>query len=124
MLLLIRGLPGSGKSTEANRLISCDAYDVLYEADMFFGPAYRFDPKQLRDAHAWCLEETKHALALGLRVIVANTFTRKWEMACYRSFCEKRSIPYSILTMTGNWGSLHDVPTDAFLKMAERWEGV
>lgn len=47
-LVIIRGLPGSGKTTMAKR----DFHDyVLCEADQYFGSPYRYNPKKIQQAH-------------------------------------------------------------------------
>ncbi|MCV5737299.1 ATP-binding protein, partial [Escherichia coli] len=78
-LTLVRGLPGSGKSTYAKTL---DA--VLVEADQFFinkNDTYQYDPALIKNAHAWCQLETKRLLRAEFDVVVANTFVKNWEMS-------------------------------------------
>lgn len=58
-LVLIRGLPGSGKSTMA-RILRQVGYEH-FEADIFFEDrgVYRYDASRVADAHAWCQRDTK-----------------------------------------------------------------
>ncbi len=73
-LTLVRGLPGTGKSTYAKTL---DA--ILVEADQFFidkNDNYQYDPALIKNAHAWCQLETKRLLRAGFDVVVANTFVK------------------------------------------------
>jgi hypothetical protein len=52
-LILLRGLPNSGKSTAA-KLFNKDPH---FEADMFFLDAngdYEFDITKIKEAHNWC----------------------------------------------------------------------
>ena len=77
-LILLRGLPGNGKSTFAKVIGG-----THYEADMYFmeDGIYNFDPSGLKDAHAWCRNSTETAMRRGEdKVIVSNTFTQEWEM--------------------------------------------
>jgi len=90
-LILIRGLPGTGKTTLAKQLVAGASEDAKHcEADRFFykpdrngGLQYVFDPSKLPEAHANCLSRTEHALKDGRSVVVSNTFTQRWEMEGY-----------------------------------------
>jgi energy-coupling factor transporter ATP-binding protein EcfA2 len=61
-LVLIRGLPGAGKSTMA-KVLALVGYEH-FEADMFFvkDGTYCYDRTRIRDAHAWCQNMTREAL--------------------------------------------------------------
>jgi predicted kinase len=123
-LVLIRGLPGSGKTTWAKLFVR--DYYAHYEADMFFefdGP-YKFDASKLGEAHAWCLRKTKESLEHGQSVVVANTFSRLWEMKPYINLAERLFLPMRILVAKGNWPSVHRVPEEVVAKMVARWENV
>lgn len=87
-LTLIRGLPGSGKTTYAKCLLYVNGrQNTLHiEADQWFedaGGAYRFDASQLPKAHKWCQTHAEMSLKAGFNVIVSNTFTQIWEMQPY-----------------------------------------
>ena len=119
-LILIRGLPGSGKSTRA-RGLAFFGFEH-FEADMFFerDGVYRYDSSRIRDAHAWCQKMARQALASGKRAVVSNTFTRLQEMEPYRNMAER----VRVVEVRGNWGNLHGVPPATVQKMAERWEAL
>ena len=60
-LVIIRGIPGSGKSTHASGLIKAYQSEgrttAHFEADMFFtheDGSYHWNPKQIGFAHQWC----------------------------------------------------------------------
>lgn len=121
-LTIIRGLPGSGKTTTA-RTQYPDA--VLCEADQFFTDddgTYRFDPKRLPGAHAWCQDKARNALSQGLDVVVANTFTRKWEMQPYLDMADIVGASVAVIVCSGNWPNVHGVPGEAIERMRARWE--
>lgn len=42
---------------------------------------YHYDASRIRDAHNWCQNMTRQALAAGKRVVVSNTFTQLREMS-------------------------------------------
>lgn len=122
-LILIRGLPGSGKTTLAKALLRAGEADEHFEADMFFEKdgIYTYDPDNIARAHKWCYDQTKYMLGCGHRVIVSNTFSREFEAATYFSLLENRS-ELQILMCFGNWPNVHGVPDEKILQMRQRWE--
>lgn len=125
MLLIIRGLPGSGKSTFAKGMIERNVYDVMFEADDFFTDAsgnYQYDASKIKDAHKQCFANVEQALKDGKRVIVSNTFTRLWEMEPYVNLAKQMGLSVSITTCTGDFGNVHNVSDDMIQRMKDRFE--
>ena len=116
-LILIRGLPGSGKSTMA-KVLALVGFEH-FEADQFFEVkgVYQYDASRIRDAHAWCQRMARQALEAGKRVVVSNTFTRLNEMEPYRSMTKN----VRVVEATGRWENQHGVPAEMMQRMAERW---
>lgn len=115
-LLIIRGLPGSGKSTLAKSLGRIHA-----EADMFMIDSsgnYAFDASKLQECHDKCLAYVKAELEAGNDVVVANTFSRRWEVMPYIEL----GFPFSVVICEGRYGSIHNVPQAKIDAMAARWE--
>lgn len=119
-LIIIRGLPGSGKSTMAKTYTGYRHY----EADMFHvvNGMYKFRVEAVGLAHEWCIRKTKESLLAGLPVVVSNTFTTNAEMEPYRLFCQEHGIPCTVIEAKGNYASIHNVPADIIEKMKARWE--
>lgn len=111
MLFLVRGIPGSGKSTKAKQLIQEGLADVHFEADMYFevNGKYVFDPSKIKDAHAWCQKETDSALAAG-------------KAAVYFDMAAKHGVDVEVIVATGNYQNAHGVPAEVLLRMKENWE--
>jgi hypothetical protein len=124
-LFIVRGLPGSGKSTIARQCVADGNGMVAHvEADMWFerSGTYKYEKEELPNAHKWCQDECLRLLKEGKTVIVSNTFTRKWEMKPYIRMAEAMGIPRHYYNCTGNYESIHNVPADAMDRMRARWE--
>lgn len=85
-LIIIRGIPGSGKSTFALQLryifiIVHGIYPMIAEADNYMGAT--FDSKRLQECHDKCQAATKTKLNNGGYVIVSNTSSTKAEVKPY-----------------------------------------
>jgi predicted kinase len=122
-LTLIRGLPGSGKSTMA-RKIAVETGALHVEADMWVDYSHRHESEAVKRAHAICQSQARRALAFGGSVVVSNTFTRQWEMQPYLDMAHQYGAQVEIITATGDYGSVHGVPESAIKAMRERWEEV
>ena len=126
-LILIRGLPGSGKSSLARQLLSADCQDnkAWFEADHYFEDAegnYVWDRTKIREAHEWCQNMTRTCLEHDMQVIVSNTFTTAKELNPYFSIAKSFGIIPTIYTCCNNWGSTHNVPEDTMTAMRQRFE--
>ncbi|MBE0508087.1 MAG: AAA family ATPase [Marinospirillum sp.] len=119
-LVLVRGLPGSGKSTWAQNL---SGYRHL-EADQFFVDAkghYQFEKDKVLLAHLWCQQQVLASLLVGQKVVVSNTFTETFELHPYFAFASELGIPLRIQETQGTWPSIHRVPMEVVQAMKKRW---
>lgn len=126
-LFLLRGLPGSGKSSLAKSLSTAMSGHV--EADMFFinhEGEYKFDASKLKEAHEWCRKETEsYMMPHGFdTVIVSNTFTQEWEMKPYYELAEKYGFIVFSLVVENRHGGVneHGVPDETLEKMENRFQ--
>jgi predicted kinase len=125
MLILIRGLPGSGKSTMAKKMIGIMGSIACHlEADMFFvmDGIYVFDHNKVKEAHAWCQDKTREALASGKTCIVSNTFVKKWEMEPYIKMASDLNEEMIVIEAKGNYGNIHNLPLEVIERMRDTWE--
>ena len=136
-LIIVRGIPGSGKTTfvENQRAGDNPELSFHFEADMYFEwinlltgqKEYSFDQSQLGNAHAWCQEQTKRALTKGGKVYVSNTFTTLKELVPYLEMATELGAKIEIHEMSeipvveGKRKNIHNVPQDVIDKMLQRW---
>jgi predicted kinase len=130
-LFLVRGLPGSGKSTFATHI--WNEYAVC-EADKFFYDKegnYNYDPSKIKDAHAWCKNEVETRMKdhqinpqYYPEIAVSNTFTQEWEMKDYYELADKYGykVVSLIIENRHNGKNVHGVPDEKLEIMRNRFE--
>lgn len=127
-LYLIRGIPGSEKSTFATHLQTLIPDLIVREADQFFqtstpdGPVYKFDPSLLPSAHAWCLDEADYYMKRGYPLAVVNTFVYRRHLSPYLTLAETYGYQVFILTSGHTFPSIHGVPLSTISRMASHFE--
>ena len=124
-LYIIRGLPGSGKSTFAVTLYDHETFH--FEADDYFvlNGEYQYDRRLIGAAHDWCFSKTVLQLRRGNDVIVSNTFTQMWELERYLSIPTiLDNITMAVIEMRTQYQNIHGVPEDVLERMAGRWESI
>lgn len=134
-LILLRGIPGCGKSTLA-KLLANGAGSQWFEADQYFvddNGYYNFDATKLKFAHGWCRDEVEYAMQFGhrgladklplSRIIVSNTFTQEWEMEPYYELANKYGYTVFSLIVENRHGGVnqHGVPDSVLDKMQNRF---
>lgn len=86
LLILLRGLPGSGKTTLSRILLGQSRDGIVFSTDDYFHhqDGYRYNVNELGDAHDWNQNRAKQAINQGRSpVIIDNTNTQAWEMKPY-----------------------------------------
>jgi len=131
ILTIVRGLPGSGKSTFANFVWNDYA---ICEADKFFYDKegnYNFDASKLKQAHEWCRNEVETRMKDNQNnpqyypeIVVSNTFTQEWEMQAYFDLAEKYEYKVFSVIVENRHGNknVHGVPDDTLKKMKDRFQ--
>ena len=120
-LWLVRGLPGSGKSTWVKNNLS-GIYHL--EADMYFvrDGEYRFNQEKIKEAHELTIKLASLIMAQGADLAVSNTFSRILEMEPYLEMAKKFGYAVRVVRMTASYGNVHGVPDEIVKKMSERFE--
>ena len=118
-LTLIRGIPGSGKTTTAKKMEGAHI-----EADMFFekNGEYCFEGGKIRDAHAWCRSQVMYHLNQNKSVVVSNSFVKIEEMKPYVELSKKYGALLQVIECVGNYKSVHEVPDSTIEHMRRNWE--
>jgi predicted kinase len=127
-LYLLRGLPGSGKSTLSEQLGGSH-----FETDKYFvgeNGEYNFDGSKLKEAHQWCQDSVANAMVLNHTtgenetIVISNTFTQEWEMKPYMDMAKNWGYTvFSIIVENRHGGvNQHGVPDEKLQQMNDRFE--
>lgn len=138
MLVIVRGLPGSGKTTLAKSMLS-EFTDggFLFEADQWFEKdgAYSYRHEQIQAAHDWCLAATTAHLVdnTAQPVFVANTFVLHEHVKPYLQAARDLNHTVYILEPLTAWAfnpdvcarsSQHRVPVTTIQRMFQQWQPI
>jgi tRNA uridine 5-carbamoylmethylation protein Kti12 len=129
-LILLRGIPGSGKTTLGKTILktlSSDEPDVISADDFFVDEKgnYNFDASKLKEAHVSsevrCATKMKNEIS---RIVVANTFTQEWEMEKYYEMADRYNYRVFSVIVENRHGNenVHNVPSDKVEQMKKRFQ--
>ena len=130
VLILLRGLPGSGKSSFANLIW---ASQVICEADQFFYDKegnYNFDVTKLGQAHKACQEKVETFMKDNQNnhqfypeIVVSNTSTTEKELQPYLDLALKYGYTVVSLIVENRHGgkNIHGVPDEKLEAMRNRF---
>ena len=143
---ILRGLPGTGKSTTAYALRTGASrnhrqgtgFGATFSTDDLFmvNGEYQFDPSKLGEYHALNLEmaaEWMHdhrKVSSYAHCVIDNTNTQHWE---YEKYVEvAKAYGFIVQVISIDWDAkdiplyaernTHGVPIEAIYRMAARWE--
>ncbi|WIC39330.1 AAA family ATPase [Pseudomonas phage vFB297] len=130
IMYIIRGLPGSGKSSLAeilyNKTWESGRQASICEADdyqMEFGK-YVWKAERVVESHKKCMDKARRSMEIGLdAVIVSNTSSREREVAPYIDMAEEFGYTVISLIVENRHGnkSVHDVPESTMEAMRNRF---
>lgn len=119
-LTLIRGLPGSGKSTYAKQHFDC----LILENDMWHveDGQYTWTKDKLQAALKWVYKTAELMLENGKDVCIANTFTRRAFVNNYKLLAEKHHARFNVIRLETEFKSVHAVPDEVVESMRDSFE--
>ena len=133
LMVLMRGLPGSGKTTLAKELKGPSG--IVLSTDDYFCDKhgkYIYEPSKIGDAHQW----NKHRAIQRLKqsrtpIIIDNTNLQAWEMKPYVQLALQYGYDIDILDVDTSWKlsskelarrNTHGVPAKKIEEMKGRYE--
>lgn len=132
-LVLMRGLPGSGKSTAARELLCTGPSGLILSTDDYFAhpDGYLYEPSLLSEAHHWNQNRADNAMLDGRSpLIIDNTNLQAWEMKPYVSMALERGYRVYFQEPNTQWKfdpvelerrNKHGVPQQKISQMLERF---
>lgn len=119
-LIIIRGIPGSGKSTFAQVMLKHTGYPVC-EADDYFmrSGEYVFAGEKVAAAHAWCLRKIRWALSNRSGAISSNCDFRWKDLKHVLGVGRELDANVRIIDMLAQFGSVHAVPEEKMKKIVQ-----
>lgn len=122
-LWILRGVPGSGKSTVATSL--CQLPNTVavaaddYHYDEYGNYNFRFE--NLKAAHQWSQKAVAVYMGWGRDIVVHNTNTTDKEIQPYLELAEKRGYRVVSLVVENRHGNsdVHDVPDEVKYKQEQ-----
>lgn len=141
-LIILRSLPGAGKTTTAKLLSDGNPYDdtQIHSTDRFFmcyniedrDWEYKFDGSKLGEYHESNLKNTIDSMCLGYsQVIVDNTNIRFVDFKSYVLAAIILGYEIELIEPETEWRynveecykrNTHEVPLETIQKMRDRWE--
>ena len=122
-LILIRGIPGSGKTTIAN-LFNVDLVICADDFHVDDSGVYNWKQENAKKAHEWCQNCVKKGMEMNAKIAVHNTFTQQWELEPYFKLAAEYNYSVHTIIVENRHGndSIHNVPDETLVKMRERFE--
>ncbi|PRP87228.1 hypothetical protein PROFUN_01490 [Planoprotostelium fungivorum] len=150
-LYIMRGCPGSGKSTLSKEILSAPGHEqgTIFSTDDYFSESgeYKFNPSELPKAHLWNQNRCREAMEKGdlnlfnsclliqgiTPIIVDNTNVMRWEAKTYVQLANKHQYTVIVSEPQTEWWTKkdvdtmaklnkHHVPADVITRMLQKWE--
>jgi predicted kinase len=122
-LIIVRGLPGSGKSSFAESIFP--GYKICTADDFHMVDGiYVWKQENAHKAHIYCQDKCKELMTRAISpVVVANTSTTEREMDPYYKMAEEYGYEVFSVIVENRHGGInsHNVPEETLQKMRERF---
>ncbi|PKU45502.1 nedd4-binding protein 2 [Limosa lapponica baueri] len=134
VLVLLRGVPGSGKSYLARALLEDNPGGIVLSTDDYFYKhgQYHYDPDCLGEAHDWNRKRAKEAFEMRISpIIIDNTNIQAWEMKPYVTLAQQFKYKVMFREPDTWWKfkpkelerrNIHGVSKEKIKRMLERYE--
>ncbi|NXO83772.1 N4BP2 protein, partial [Sitta europaea] len=134
VLVLLRGVPGSGKSYLARNLLEDNPGGIILSTDDYFYKhgQYHYDPDCLGEAHDWNRKRAKEAFEMRVSpIIIDNTNIQAWEMKPYVTLAQQFKYKVMFREPDTWWKfkpkelerrNIHGVSKEKIKRMLERYE--
>ncbi|KAM6267906.1 NEDD4-binding protein 2 isoform 3-T5 [Spheniscus humboldti] len=134
VLVLLRGVPGSGKSYLARTLLEDNPGGIILSTDDYFYKhgQYHYDPDCLGEAHDWNRKRAKEAFEMRISpIIIDNTNIQAWEMKPYVTLAQQFKYKVMFREPDTWWKfkpkelerrNIHGVSKEKIKRMLERYE--
>jgi predicted kinase len=120
-IIIVRGIPGSGKSSFSSLLgrAICSADDYFIRNNRYLWKA-----DKLGFAHSWCQRKCERFLKLGISpVIIDNTSISSKDVNIYIKLAKKYNYKYFSIIIENRHDGInsHNVPAETIKKMKEKF---
>lgn len=126
-LILLRGLPGAGK-TKLAMILAENKWPVFSVDDYFTDTktgVYRFEFDKNHLAYKACEENCRKAMEKGMeKIFIDNTFTLDWELQAYFKLASEFNYTLFVCTVENyhEHKNTHDISDEQIKKMADKYK--
>ena len=99
--------------------------DIIHQQDHFFvdnNGVYRYDASKVEEAVKYCYEHVMESLQKGLRVVVANNFTKTWTVEKYIETAKRFDAEIVVMRAMGRYQNNTGVPPEQVKKLISLYE--
>lgn len=129
-MYILRGLPGSGKTTHTKQ----KGDPLVASADLYFvrpDGTYDWNSRLLKNAHEWCYQQAKQFVSFGRPFFIDNTNIKRVHFARYLELAKQSN--YNVReVVVGSFDenhckiyaerNTHQVPLMTIIRMAKEFE--